>query len=135
MKTMRWLLTAAIVLTAAASQAETIRVANSHQVGTYSCANEDVSVTGDSNTIAFTGNCRNVTVSGNNNHLVMVQAQTITLPGHGNIVSWKNGSPKVVNKGSDNHADVEAHDTPQPTRSSAHTDASQQTPGTPPPSR
>jgi hypothetical protein len=124
------LLISALTLTAAAARAETIRIANSHVVATYSCANEDVSVTGNSNTITFTGMCRNVTISGSNNHLVLVQAQAVTLPGHGNIVSWKIGSPKITNQGADNHADVEVHDTAHPTQSNARTDSSQQTPGT-----
>jgi hypothetical protein len=132
MKTEYWLI-AALALTAGAAQAETIHIANNQKVATYSCANEDVSVTGNENTITFTGTCHNVTVTGSNNHLVLVQALTITIPGHGNIVSWKSGTPKVVNQGADNHADAEAKDTPQPTRSNARTDASQQTPGKTPP--
>jgi hypothetical protein len=133
MKTTHLLLTASLALTAAAARAETIRIANDHVVATYSCANEDVSVTGNSNTITFTGMCRNVKISGSNNHVVMVQAQTVALAGHGNIVSWKSGSPKVTDAGGDNHADVEIHDTAHPTQSNARTDASQQTPGTGPP--
>lgn len=119
---------AAMCLMACAARAETIRVDNSKQVATYSCAGEDVAITGSDNTLTITGACRYVTISGNNNHLVLTQAQTIAMPGHDNVVSWKMGSPKLSNQ-ANNHAAMEVADTPHPTSSNANTDASQQTYG------
>jgi hypothetical protein len=121
-------LVGATLLITCAAHAETIRVDKSKQVATYSCAGEDVAITGDDNTLTITGSCRYVTISGSNNHVVLVQAQTIAMPGHDNVVSWKSGSPKLSNQ-ANNHAAIEAPDTPHPTTSNANTDASQQTYG------
>ncbi len=122
-------LVGALFLMACVAHAETIRVDKSKQVAAYSCADEDVVITGNDNTLTISGSCRNVSVTGNNNHLVLAQAQTISLPGHDNVVTWKTGSPKLTNGGGNNHAAMEDRDTPHPTSSSANTDSSQQTYG------
>ncbi len=141
MKHMKLGLVGAMFLMACVAHAETIRVEKNKQVAAYSCAGEDVAITGNDNTLTITGSCHNVSVTGNNNHFVLAQAQSITLPGHDNVVTWKTGSPRLTNAGGNNHAAMEAADTPHPTSSSANIDASQQTygnqkpaqPSTPPP--
>lgn len=60
-------LAGALFLISCVAHAETIRIDKSKQVAAYSCAGEDVAITGSDyadHTLTIAGSCRSVTVTG-----------------------------------------------------------------------
>ena len=74
----------------------------------HTCApNENVNVTGASNTVTLSGPCRNVWVSGSGNRVTTEQAGAIDASGSKNQVKWKAGltddrEPQVTTSGFNN---------------------------------
>jgi hypothetical protein len=69
---------------------------------TLICNDSVVDVSGFSNTVAITGHCANVTVSGVGNVVSTDDADVITASGVNNRVTFHSGSPRVNNSGTSN---------------------------------
>ncbi len=67
----------------------------------------EVSISGASNKITLTGECKSVSVSGSDNKVQVETVSRIDTSGSGNVITWKNGpaqgkKPKVSNSGYNN---------------------------------
>jgi hypothetical protein len=65
---------------------------------------EDIDVGGTNNTVALTGPCGAVTLSGLGNSVSLETAASIDVSGKNNTITWKSGDPKVTKSGSGNQA-------------------------------
>ncbi|MCW2554425.1 MAG: hypothetical protein JWR78_4206, partial [Mycobacterium sp.] len=61
-----------------------------------------VNVSGVSNTVVITGQCRSVTVSGVENTITVETAATISASGFDNRVTYLSGAPQIENSGDSN---------------------------------
>lgn len=100
-RTFAWLAAGVLIATTAAT-AE-VHVAEDHRTLSFTCKpGEAVSIAGNANTVRLLGPCGVVTVSGNENRVALLQAQTLATPGSGNVVSWSGNKPVVSDTGSGN---------------------------------
>ena len=80
------LIALALVALPATSRAER-KVQGSEQFLTYDCAEDDtLTILGSQNFVTITGDCKQVTVSGAENHLTMALAVAISVPGRQNWI-------------------------------------------------
>ncbi|MCP3141541.1 DUF3060 domain-containing protein [Pyxidicoccus xibeiensis] len=89
-----------------------IEVTGTGQSSTHACApGTEVEVTGSSNTVTLTGECKSLTVSGSTNNVKVEAIRTITVEGASNTVTWKRGhgksKPKVSRTGVGNKVSQE----------------------------
>jgi len=94
-------------MTAGAEDANRIEIADSDSTSTHACTpGTVVEVTGASNTVTLTGECKSITVSGASNKLKAEAVGAITVTGSDNAVTWKRGlgksKPKVSRTGVNN---------------------------------
>lgn len=78
---------------------ETVRVGGIQARQTLACQDGIVEVSGVSNTIVVTGNCRRVSVSGIENVVTVDTSQAITVSGMNNRVVFHTGSPQIDKSG------------------------------------
>jgi hypothetical protein len=69
---------------------------------TIACNDTVVNISGVSNTIVLTGQCRSVTVSGVQNTVTIDAAATISASGFENRVTFLTGTPEIQNSGASN---------------------------------
>lgn len=63
---------------------------------------QEVEIAGTTHDLQLTGDCGEVVVSGNSNKVKIDGAQSITVMGVGNKVTWKRGEPKQETRGTNN---------------------------------
>ncbi|MBZ4418463.1 DUF3060 domain-containing protein [Myxococcus sp. RHSTA-1-4] len=85
----------------------TIEVTGSGETSTHRCTpSTEVQVTGASNTVTLTGECKSITVSGSGNNVKAEAVRAITVEGTANTVTYKRGhgksKPKVTRTGVNN---------------------------------
>lgn len=95
-------------MTAAAQDDEAdsgkIEVTGSGETATHACTpDSEVEITGASNTVTLTGECKRVEVSGSSNTVKVEATSAITVTGTDNKVTWKRGhgksKPKISRTG------------------------------------
>ena len=75
---------------------------NSGAKDTIDCNNGNVKLDGDNNTYTITGHCRRLEVFGGANHVTVDSADTISVFGDDNAVSYHFGSPTINKTGNNN---------------------------------
>ncbi|MCY1032479.1 DUF3060 domain-containing protein [Corallococcus sp. BB11-1] len=88
-------------------QEATIDVTGSGETATHECKPDStVEITGASNNITLTGECKSVTVNGSSNVVKVEATRLISVTGMSNTVTWKRGhgksKPKISRTGMDN---------------------------------
>ncbi len=66
------------------------------------CNNGSVKLDGDNNTYTITGHCRRLEISGSANHVALDSADTISVLGDDNAVTYQSGSPTIYRTGNNN---------------------------------
>ena len=98
-------------MTAAAQDDEAesanIDVTGSNETATHECTpGSTVEITGMSNNVTLTGECKSVTVSGSSNTVKVEATSAISVTGMSNTVTWKRGhgksKPKISRTGTNN---------------------------------
>ncbi|MFP2924686.1 DUF3060 domain-containing protein [Pyxidicoccus sp. 3LG] len=85
-----------------------LSVVDSGRTATLDCGQGgEVSISGSSNKISLTGECKSVSVSGSDNKVQMETVGRIDVSGTDNAITWKKGlaqgkKPKISNSGVDN---------------------------------
>jgi Protein of unknown function (DUF3060) len=87
---------------AAVPAAGTLQVSGTGTGRTVRCNNGYLSVSGMDNTVTVTGHCTSVSVSGTGNRVAVDSTDAVSTSGHGNVVTYHWGSPKVVDAGTSN---------------------------------
>ena len=82
----------------------TAHISGNSRTKTVNCNDGYLSVGGNSMTVIAHGHCSGLTVSGNNTTVAVDSADTITLNGIGDKVTFHSGSPNVVHGGIGNSA-------------------------------
>lgn len=85
--------------TVSAPPGGSISVAGIGENRTVACNDSQVDVSGFTNTVTITGHCASLTVSGEQNHVTVDAADTISASGFNNEVTFHSGSPQVDNSG------------------------------------
>jgi hypothetical protein len=89
-----------------------IEVTGTDETSTHKCSpGTEVEITGASNTVTLTGECKSVTVNGSSNKVKVEAVGAITVTGSDNAVTWKRGhgksKPKVSRTGVSNKVSQE----------------------------
>ncbi|NMO18611.1 DUF3060 domain-containing protein [Pyxidicoccus fallax] len=84
-----------------------IEVTGTGETSTHNCTQGSVvDITGASNTVTLTGDCKSVTVSGSSNTVKIEGVRAIDVTGTANNVTWKRGAgkskPKISRTGVNN---------------------------------
>jgi hypothetical protein len=81
-------------------------VDNDHKKSIACKTGDTAEIAGNGNTVAVTGACASVRISGNGNKVTIDQAGAIDAPGNKNTITWHGGlagkDPQVSNLGTDN---------------------------------
>ncbi|RKH58048.1 DUF3060 domain-containing protein [Corallococcus llansteffanensis] len=90
-----------------AEETASIDVTGSGETATHECTpGSTVEITGASNNVTLTGECKSVTVSGSNNTVKVEATRAISVTGMANTVTWKRGhgksKPKISRTGMNN---------------------------------
>ncbi len=66
------------------------------------CTGKDVRLNGNNQTVTLRGNCNSVVSFGNNKHITLETAKSLTLTGNDNVVHWSKRPGSVNSTGNDN---------------------------------
>jgi hypothetical protein len=69
---------------------------------TIDCNDGNLRLEGDNNTYTVTGHCRRLDVSGSANHVTVESADTISVFGDDNAMTYRSGSPTINKTGNNN---------------------------------
>jgi hypothetical protein len=91
-------------MTASAEDENLIEVTGMGETATHECTpGSKVDITGTSNTVTLTGECKSVTISGTSNTVKVEATSVIDVTGTSNNVTWKRGhgksKPKISRTG------------------------------------
>lgn len=84
---------------------EVVTINGGNETRQIVCDGNDVTVNGAANRVDVTGHCRSLTVSGSGNQVSVDVADTITANGINDVITYRAGSPRIIDVGIDNVGD------------------------------
>ncbi|RYZ42054.1 MAG: DUF3060 domain-containing protein [Myxococcaceae bacterium] len=89
------------------AESSNFEVTGSNETATHECKpGSTVEITGESNKVTLTGECKSVNVNGSNNTVTVEATSAIDVTGMSNSVTWKRGhgksKPKISRTGMNN---------------------------------